>query len=103
MAKGSGGTGAARKGNHRGRPLPSRSGRLTHGARIDLVATLRAAAPWQPLPKAEVITMGMILHDWNLEKKMHLIRAAYDALPPGGALVAIEALIAVITAAGPAA
>jgi O-methyltransferase len=40
-----------------------------------------------------MITMGMILHDWNLEKKMHLIRAAYDALPAGGALVAIEALI----------
>ena len=46
-----------------------------------------------PLPKADIITMGMILHDWNLEKKMHLLRAAYDALPPGGALVAIEALI----------
>jgi hypothetical protein len=46
-----------------------------------------------PLPKADVITMGMVLHDWNLEKKMHLIRAAYAALPPGGALVAIEALI----------
>jgi predicted O-methyltransferase YrrM len=46
-----------------------------------------------PLPKADLITMGMILHDWDLEKKMHLIRAAYDALPPGGALVAIEALI----------
>jgi hypothetical protein len=46
-----------------------------------------------PLPKADVITMGMILHDWNLEKKMHLICAAYDALPSGGALVAIEALI----------
>ena len=46
-----------------------------------------------PLPKADLITMGMILHDWNLEKKMHLIRAAYDALPKGGALVAIEALI----------
>jgi len=46
-----------------------------------------------PLPKADLITMGMILHDWNLEKKMHLIRAAYDALPPGGAFVAIEALI----------
>lgn len=45
------------------------------------------------LPKADVITMGMILHDWNLEKKMHLIRLAYDALPPGGAFVAIEALI----------
>src|SRR5690242_7575165 len=46
-----------------------------------------------PLPKADVITMGMILHDWNLEKKLHLIRAAYDALPEGGAFVAIEALI----------
>lgn len=47
----------------------------------------------EPLPPADVITMGMILHDWNLEKKMHLIRAAYDALPPGGAFVAIENLI----------
>jgi cyclopropane fatty-acyl-phospholipid synthase-like methyltransferase len=46
-----------------------------------------------PLPRAEVITMGMILHDWNLEKKMQLIRAAYDALPPGGAFIAVEALI----------
>ena len=46
-----------------------------------------------PLPRADLVTMGMILHDWNLEKKMHLIRAAYDALPRGGALVAIEALI----------
>ncbi len=46
-----------------------------------------------PLPQADVITMGMILHDWNLEKKMHLIRAAYDALPAGGAFVVIENLI----------
>jgi hypothetical protein len=46
-----------------------------------------------PLPGADVITMGMILHDWNLEKKKHLIRSAFAALPPGGALVAIEALI----------
>jgi magnesium chelatase subunit D len=48
-AKGSGGTGAARKGNHRGRPLPPRPGVPGSGKRIDLVATLRAAAPWQPL------------------------------------------------------
>jgi len=46
-----------------------------------------------PLPKADLITMGMILHDWNLAKKMHLIKAAYDALPEGGAFVVIEALI----------
>ena len=45
------------------------------------------------LPKADVITMGMILHDWNLEKKMVLIRKAYDALPEGGAFIVIEALI----------
>jgi len=47
----------------------------------------------EPLPKADVITMGMILHDWNLEKKMHLVRAAYDALPVGGAFVVVENLI----------
>jgi 2-polyprenyl-3-methyl-5-hydroxy-6-metoxy-1,4-benzoquinol methylase len=46
-----------------------------------------------PLPKADVISMGMILHDWNLAGKMHLIRAAYDALPPGGAFIVIEHLI----------
>ena len=46
-----------------------------------------------PLPGADVITMGMILHDWNLERKMHLIRSAYAALPEGGALVTVEALI----------
>jgi hypothetical protein len=37
--------------------------------------------------------MGMILHDWNLERKRHLIKAAYDALPTGGAFVVIENLI----------
>ena len=37
--------------------------------------------------------MGMILHDWNLEKKIQLIRAACDALPPSGAIIAVEALI----------
>jgi predicted O-methyltransferase YrrM len=47
----------------------------------------------QPIPAADVVTMGMILHDWNLEKKQQLIRAAYKALPAGGARVAIENLI----------
>lgn len=46
-----------------------------------------------PLPRADVVTMGMILHDWNLEKKKHLIRLAYEALPSGGAFIAIENLI----------
>jgi magnesium chelatase subunit D len=43
------GSGAARKGNRRGRPLPSRAGRMGDGARVDIVATLRVAAPWQTL------------------------------------------------------
>ena len=45
------------------------------------------------LPKCEVIIMGHILHDWNLDEKMMLLRKAYDALPPRGALVIHEALI----------
>jgi SAM-dependent methyltransferase len=46
-----------------------------------------------PLPQADVITMGLILHDWNLDRKMQLIRSAYDALPEGGVFIIIENLI----------
>ena len=45
------------------------------------------------LPKAEVITMGNILHDHNEQKKKRLIKAAYDALPENGAFAAIESFI----------
>lgn len=45
------------------------------------------------LPKADVITMGHILHDWDLPTKKMLIAKAYDALPNGGALVVYEAII----------
>jgi O-methyltransferase domain/Dimerisation domain len=47
----------------------------------------------EALPRADVVTMGHILHDWNLEKKKALIGKAYEALPAGGALVVYEALI----------
>ena len=46
-----------------------------------------------PFPEADVIVMGHILHDWNLEQKKMLIRKAYNALPKGGALLVFEALI----------
>ncbi len=46
-----------------------------------------------PLPKADVIMMGHILHDWNLDEKRMLIGKAFDALPKGGALVVYDALI----------
>lgn len=44
-------------------------------------------------PRADVITMGNILHDWDLEKKKLLIQKAYKALPEGGAFVVIENVI----------
>jgi hypothetical protein len=37
--------------------------------------------------------MGMILHDWNLDRKRRLIRSAYEALPEGGVFIVIENLI----------
>ncbi len=47
----------------------------------------------EEFPKADVITMGMILHDWDLANKKMLIAKAYRALPEGGAFVAIENII----------
>ena len=44
-------------------------------------------------PNADIITMGLILHDWNEEKKCLLIKKAYDALPENGVLVVIENII----------
>jgi hypothetical protein len=46
-----------------------------------------------PLPQADVLVMGHILHDWNLGEKKALIAKAYAALPPGGSLLVYEALI----------
>jgi len=45
------------------------------------------------LPEADVVTMGNILHDWNVEQKMLLIRKAYNTLSDGGAFIAIENVI----------
>jgi hypothetical protein len=47
----------------------------------------------QPLPKADVVMMGHILHDWNLDVKQMLVRKAYDALPPDGAFIVYESII----------
>jgi len=46
-----------------------------------------------PLPKADVLIMGHILHDWNLDEKRMLLKKAYEALPTGGALIIHEAII----------
>jgi len=46
-----------------------------------------------PLPKADVIIMGHILHDWDLAEKKRLISKAFDAIPAGGAFVALDCVI----------
>lgn len=44
-------------------------------------------------PKADIVTMGNILHDWDEEKKVLLMKKAYEVLPEGGAFIAIESVI----------
>jgi precorrin-6B methylase 2 len=46
-----------------------------------------------PLPSADVLVMGHILHDWGMEDKRNLLRKAHEALPDGGALIVYEAII----------
>lgn len=46
-----------------------------------------------PLPQVDVIVMGHILHDWNLEEKKQILTKAYEALPAGGALIVYDAII----------
>jgi precorrin-6B methylase 2 len=73
--------------------LPIATRRIKEAGLSDRVTAVSGDFFADPLPRADIVTMGMILHDWNLEKKKLLIRKAYEALPPGGAFVAIEALI----------
>ena len=77
-AKGASGTGAARSGNRRGRPLPSRPGRLGGGARIDLVATLRVAAPWQKMRRAQTarVVAGVLV--WPSDIRVKRFREISD-------------------------
>jgi magnesium chelatase subunit D len=69
---GSGGAGARHKGNRRGLPLPPHPGRLDGTNRIDLVATLRAAAPWQPFRrKAAPDHPGLLIRPSDIRIKRY--------------------------------
>jgi precorrin-6B methylase 2 len=46
-----------------------------------------------PLPEADVLVMGHILHDWDMDEKRVLLRKAHEALPEGGALIVYDAMI----------
>jgi hypothetical protein len=45
------------------------------------------------LPKADVVIMGHILHDWDLPTKQMLVAKAYAAVPRGGALIVYDSII----------
>lgn len=45
------------------------------------------------LPRADVLIMGHILHDWDMDEKRLLLEKAHAALPEGGALIVYEAII----------
>ena len=85
------GTGDRRAGHRRGRPLPSRPGRPDGRARVDLVATLRRAAPWQRIRRdAEPGRTGPILRASDI-----MLRRAEE--------VADRLLVFVVDASGSAA
>jgi len=44
------------------------------------------------LPKADVLVIGHILHDWSLDEKKKLISKAHEALPEDGALIVYETI-----------
>ncbi len=73
--KGFSGSGSRRRGNRRGRPLPAQQGALDGQARIDLVATLRAAVPWQKMRRAQfpdrqgVILLPRDIHVQRMEER----------------------------------
>jgi hypothetical protein len=46
-----------------------------------------------PLPAADVIIYGHVLHDWDLETKRLLLGKAFEALPPGGLVMVYDTLI----------
>ncbi len=54
--------GAARAGVLRGRPIGARRGEPQHGARLNVIETLRAAAPWQTLRRREAQAAGLAGH-----------------------------------------
>lgn len=79
-ARSSGHAGRQQLSNLRGRPLASRRGDLSRGARLDVLATLRAAAPWQAIRRAQraqvpgTAAQPPVLirrDDWHVSRRAH--------------------------------
>jgi len=72
---------------------PIANGTIQHFQLTDRVKTADGNFFSDPIPKADIVVMGNILHDWDEETKLMLMKKAYDAIPAGGAFVAIENVI----------
>jgi 8-O-methyltransferase len=46
-----------------------------------------------PIPEADVLIFGHVLHDWDLETRALLASRAFEAVKPGGALLIYEELL----------
>jgi hypothetical protein len=72
---------------------PIANGTIQHFQLADRVKTANGDFFSDPIPKADIVVMGNILQDWDEEKKIMLMKKAYDAIPVGGVFVAIENVI----------
>jgi hypothetical protein len=67
---------------------PSPPGRCQKGIGDDRLRLVAGGFVADPLPNADVVRVGHILQDWNLEQKKQLLRTVCEALPSGGAIIA---------------
>jgi SAM-dependent methyltransferase len=47
----------------------------------------------QNLPHADVVILGHVLHDWNVEQRSELLANAYAAVNPGGGLLIYDRML----------
>jgi len=66
---------------------------IAHFNLSDRIQTVSGDFLKAPFPRADIITMGNILHGMNEEAKEQLLKKVYDALPENGVFIAIENII----------
>ncbi|MGP4026359.1 methyltransferase [Actinomadura sp. 3N407] len=46
-----------------------------------------------PLPSADIVVLGHVLHDWDRDQRGLLVRKAYDSVNPGGVLLVYDRIL----------
>jgi len=73
------------------KPIAQRN--IDRAGLTDRIETINLDFFEDDFPTVDLIVLGNVLHDWDEDTKKMLIKKAYDALPEGGRLVAIENVI----------